>query len=292
MAAFPLPFLTAGFIEVAITDDDASFSAAIAQLKAQTHIPVNANSDLLFGTDSPITFSLYTRHNMQEERSALLIEALYTHCGIPTTPWVVKEEGQDIKMIKSPLFMAARSLNFPAFQTLLLKCKADFDANDSDRYFEHSILHVLSFKGDEAVKFLTLLPNNNPSLLNPNLNGNYNGDTALHKAVLHSDINPEVVRLLIQKFGADPSIRNRRGGLPLDTLNEMACNERLFRRRWGLGCTLAIFEEKVFETERLLTHTDRALAVLMGVGLPTRNEQSELRHLDKELAAMILALAA
>ena len=71
----------------------------------------------------------------------------------------------------------------------------------------------------------------------------------------------------------------------------MASNERHFRLLRGLGCSVPSFQEKVFEAERLLTRTDRALAVLMGVGLPSRNEQSELRHLDKELAAMILDLA-
>ena len=290
MAAFPLPFLTAGFIEEALTGNDASFTTAIAQLKAQTHIPVNANSGLLFGIISPITFSLYPPHNMHDERVALLIEALYTHCGIPTTPRVVEEEGQDIKMIKSPLWMAMRSLNFPAFE-VLLKCDADFDANDNrDLYHPHDILHTAAYVGDRVVDFLKLLPNNNP-LLNPNANGNYNGDTALHRAVSHDRFSPEVVRLLILKFGADPSILNRRGELALDTLNEMASNERHFRLLRGLGCTVPSFQEKVFEAERLLTRTDRALAVLMGVGLPSRNEQSELRHLDKELAAMILDLA-
>jgi hypothetical protein len=71
----------------------------------------------------------------------------------------------------------------------------------------------------------------------------------------------------------------------------MAHNERCYQKDKGLDCPIAIFEERVLETERLLTRTDRMLAVLMGVSLPTRNLQSELRHLDKELAAMILALA-
>ena len=290
MAAFPLPFLTVGFIENALAGDDASFSAAIALLNAQTHIPVDANSGLLFGAVSPITFSLYPMLGMQKERTALLIEALYTHCGIPTTPRAVELERDAIRIIKSPLWMAMGSLNFPAFQTLL-KCNADFDPDDIDRNFNHTILHVLSFEGDEAVKFLTLLPNSNPSLLNPNLNGNFNGDTALHTALVHSKFSPNLVRLLIQKFGADPSIRNRRGALPLDTLNQMAHNERCYQKDKGLDCPIAIFEERVLETERLLTRTDRMLAVLMGVSLPTRNLQSELRHLDKELAAMILDLA-
>ena len=274
MAAYPLPFLTADFIHNALEGDDASFSAAIALLNAQTHIPVNANSGLLFETLSPITLTLYTRSRMYRERTAVLIEALYTHCGIPTTPQV----GED----KSPLWMAIKFLNFPAFQALL-KCNADFDANDNEKYHEHTVLHILALYGEEAVKFLTLLPNKNPSV-NPNINGNFNGDTALHKAVLHFNFSPEVVRLLIQKFGADPTIRNRNGDLPLDTLNRMARDERKYRQ-------CPIFEEKILKTERLLTRTDRALAVLMGVGLQTRNQRSELRHLDKELAAMILDLA-
>ena len=274
MAAYPLPFLTADFIDDALKGDDASFSAAIALLNAQTHIPVNANSGLLFETLSPITLTLYTRSRMYRERTAVLIEALYTHCGIPTTPQV----GED----KSPLWMAIKFLNFPAFQALL-KCNADFDANDNEFPHEHTALHILALYGEEAVQFLTLLPNNNPSV-NPNINGNFNGDTALHKAVLHFNFSPEVVRLLIQKFGADPTIRNRNGALPLDTLNRMARSERQYRR-------CPIFEQNILKTERLLTRTDRALAVLMGVGLQTRNQRSELRHLDKELAAMILDLA-
>ena len=286
MAAFPLPFLTVNFIDGALTGNDASFSAAITLLTSQTHIPVNANSRLLFGTVSPITLTLYPRQHMhREKRTAVLIEALYTHCGIPTTPWVV-EEGRET--IKSPLWMAIKSLNFPAFQTLL-KCNADFDANDHGKYREHTILHVLAFYGDAAVKFLMLIPNNNP-LVNPNIKGNFNEDTALHTAVLHSNCGPEAIRLLIQKFGADPTIRNRFGSLPLDTLNQMARAERqhhLDRYRH----TCPIFEQTILKIERLLTRTDRTLAVLMGVGLKTRNQGSELRHLDKELAAMILDLA-
>jgi hypothetical protein len=291
-AAYPLPFLTVDFIDDALTGDEATFSAAITLLKAQTHIPVNANSGLLLSrTVSPITLALFPRHRMHTERVAALIEALYTHCGIPTTPSrVVGESGEIfIKWSKSPLWMAIESLNFPAFQTLL-RCNADFDANDHEKYHDHTILHVLASRGDEAVKFLTLLPDNKtPSSLvgNPNINGNINRETALHISVVHSsNCSPEVVRLLIQKFGADPNIRNRRGALPLDTLHEMVRNER--RYSWY---PLVILEQKVLKIERLLQRTDRALAVLMGVSLRTRNQGSELRHLDGELAAMILDLA-
>jgi hypothetical protein len=285
MAAFPLPFLTSGFINNALTGDDASFRAAIALLNAQTHIPVNANSGLLLlKIVSPITFALYPRPNVQEERTAVLIEALYTHCGISTTPWV--EEEKWANLINSPLWIAMKSLNFPAAQTLL-RCNADFDAGDGrTTYHQHTILHVLASCGDEAVKFLTLLPNNNP-LLNPNLNGNRNGDTALHMAVVSKKISPGVVRLLIDKFGADPTIRNGYGAIPLDTLQEMAKNYRRFYRDRDISS----FEERVVKTEQLLTRTDRALAVLMGVSLETRNQESELRYMDKELAAMILDLA-
>ena len=290
--AFPLPFLSVDFIHDALTGDDASFSAAIAQLKAQTHIPVNANSGLLFGTESPITFALNSRFYMHKERAAVLIEALYTHCGIPTTPWVVEEGGLDIKMIKSPLWIAMGSLNVPASR-VLLECKADFDANDTDvNSPQCTVLHCLASRGNEAVQFLTLLPNSNPQL-NPNLNGGYYGNTALHRAVAHSNFSPGVVRLLIDKFGADPSIPNRLGALPLDTLNEMVRDEHQYHLRRKFKGTFPIFEERVLETERLLSmRSDRTLAVLMGVSLPTRNGGSELRHLDNELAAMLLALAA
>jgi hypothetical protein len=289
-AAYPLPFLTVDFMDDAVTGDEATFSAAIALLKAQTHIPVNANSGLLFRAASPITFALYPRNRTHMERAAALIEALYTHCGIPTTRWVSDDE-RDIlaKMSKSPLWTAIDYMNFPAFQALL-RCNAVFDANDHEKCNRNTVLHVLALRGDDAVKFLTLLPDNkNPSSLvgNPNMNGNMDGDTALHLAVgLPSRLSPEVVRLLIQKFGADPTIRNRHGALPLDTLHEMARDERRYSRY-----PLVILEEKVLKIERLLQRTERAVAVLMGVSLKTRNQGSELRHLDGELAAMILDLA-
>jgi hypothetical protein len=212
----------------------------------------------------------------------VLIEALYTHCGISTTPWV--EEEKWANLINSPLWIAMKSLNFPAAETLL-RCNAVFDRNDANGS-QHTILHVLASRGNEAVKFLVLLPNNNP-MLNPNLNGNFHGDTALHMAVRHSNFSPMVARLLVDKFGADPTIKNRRGAIPLDMLRVTALHYHHFHG----SREISSFEERVLETERLLTRSDRALAVLMGVSLPTGNEQSELRHLDRELAAMILALA-
>lgn len=45
----------------------------------------------------------------------------------------------------------------------------------------------------------------------------------------------------------------------------------------------------VLRTKRLL-NIKHTIAVLMGVFLPKRNQQSELRHLNKELVELIIDL--
>ena len=288
MAAYPLPFLTEDFIRTALSGSDAEFTFALSLLNAHTNIPVNGNTGLLFDGDlSPIAYALFYNSDTQKERVAKLIEALYLHCGIPTTR-------HPTDRITSPLCRAAVCDNFHAFETLIVKCNATFDAMDNTRMFRRNgIMQVLAERGDKAVKSLNLLTLG--PITDPNIRKRYSGNTSLHVAVEQDNQSPDAVRLLIRKFGADPTIRNNpvipmaRGLLPLDVLCKMQADR--MAQPFASDIERQTFQDNVRKTERLLTHTERATAVLMGVCLETRNQASELRHLDKEMVAMVLAFA-
>ena len=299
--AYYLPFLTQEFIVEAMMGTEDKFNTSLALLNSQT-IPLNANPDQLIDEiASPITFCVYAVHAMRcyVHRLPAVIEALHLHCGIPTTR--CEPRCETTVLLKSPLWITTTpyDFDFGCFKTLL-KLNASFDANDSN---EESALHFLARAGRRAVPFLELLPNNGPCM-NPNIQ--HHQGTALHIAVSLQDPSPDAVRLLVRKFGADPTIRNNDGNLPSDVLRnlfvefwEIQQNLPLYpeprpydsdRYRLPLA-TLLAHEDRVCRTDRILTHTDRVTAVLMGVCLGERNQESELRNLDTELAAMILRLA-
>jgi hypothetical protein len=273
MSQYPLPFLTADFIKDTMMSDDAAFETAMDQLCKQ-RVPLNGNADIVyFGCLSPIICVStdcfwFTK---LPHRNARFIEILYLHCGIPTTP---------VGGL-SALCFAERANNFVAFETLVVKCNAALDPRD---FKVGSMLHSLALRGDEAKKYLALLNKDSPCM-DPNItDSRFDGNTALHLAVSHASQSPEVVRLLLRKFGADPTILNNKGETPLDTLYAMQSD-------LSTVTDLPAFYAKVRHSERLLTHADRTTAVLMGVCLKQRNMDSELRHLDDELAAMIIGFA-
>jgi hypothetical protein len=287
MAAYPLPFLDEDFIETALTGSDTEFTFALTLLNAQTHIPVNGNTGLLFWQDaSPIAYAMRKVFLTHAARTAKLIEALYLRCGIPTTRLPSND-----RYTTSPLCRAVLHDNFTVFETLTTKCNATFDARDNEH--NDGILHILASRGDKAVRYLNLLTHLDG--MDPNHTERVMGNTALHIAVSQDNQSPDAVRLLIRAFGADPTIRNNlvmstvRGLLPLETLKKMEA-ERM-EQSFASDATRQTFQDNVRKTERLLTHTERATAVLMGVCLETRNQESELRHLDKEMVALILAFA-
>ena len=287
MATHPHPFLDEDFVDDALTGSDAKFTFALSLLNAQTNIPVNGNAGLLFYRDvSPIAYATKHAFLPHADRAAKLIEALYTRCGIPTTRLPIGDRYE-----RSPLWRAALHKNFTVFETLITKCNATYDARDNEH--NDGILHILARRGDGAVGYLNLLAHLDG--MDPNTRNRFMGNTALHIAVSKDNQSPDVVRLLIRAFGADPTIRNNLataticGLIPVETLNKMEA-ERMVQP-FASDIERQTFQDNVRKTERLLTHTERATAVLMGVCLETRNQASELRHLDKEMVAMVLAFA-
>ena len=258
----PLPFLTDFFIANAVCGSDREFGAGLALLKQQTHIPLRGNAGLLFKDQTPIAFAVTACGCSQsaKERTAEVIDALYRHCGIPTT-----RRGPH----PSPLWQTVMRMNLPAFDALLLRCEATFDPRDLSREFP-SVLHYLAARGDDALPFLDRIKQVHTKLdafTDPNAAA-LGGCTALHAAV-----SSRVVRTLMDAFGADPTICNAEGLRPVDTLTK------------AKKCAASDTEE----CERLLTHEARTTAVLMGVCLESRNQHSELRHLDCDLAALVLS---
>jgi hypothetical protein len=268
---FALRFLKQDFIDNAVTGDQPEFAAALKLLNQQTNIPLNANQNFLFrGYTTPIHYLSQLDAYEFGERAAQLIEAMYKHCGIPTNRHPLSQY-----QYRSPLWITADDDNFHVFQTLIEECNATFDVDDNRTGYP-CILHRLASKGDTAIRYLTLLAKHPEIPLNPNLLY-MNGETALHQAVTHINPSPAVVRLLINSFGADPLIPNKNGLLPLDYLN-LASDGQV--------------TANYLKTERLLTHTERTTAVLMGTHLRSRNRESELRHLDKDLAALVISFLA
>ena len=287
-----MEFLNEEFITLALSPDPAAtaahdspafFTAALGLLNQQ-NFPLNCNSDLLFKWRySPINFIIKEVNSeyYKTENAAKLVEALYLHCGIPSmrissNHWVYNQ---------SPLWNAACDLNLPVFETLLLKCNAEFDRTDTAKG-QPSILHELAPHGNQALPFMKLLAQHyQKNCVNPNAMDNRCGCmTALHKAVFTENQSPDVVLLLIQKFDADPTIHDIRNGmLPMYYLKSMMSCAPTNLRSDGEWC------EKVLRTKRLL-NIKHTIAVLMGVYLPKRNQQSELRHLHKELVELIIVL--
>lgn len=285
--AYPLPFLDNEFIREAIHGDDAAHTAALVLLKKQK-VPLNGNSDLmLWNKVSPIAVAIGITFQTDSERSAKIVESMYLHCGIRSDRALHKDADiREMLWDQSPLWDAAYRMIFPVFETLLVKCDATIDPRSLEQNFP-SILHMLAPYGDRAVPFLNLLalhykgPGVDPNTRNP-LCG---GVTALHRAIsINRYQSPEVIRLLINAFGADPSIPDNRGLLPVDILRT---TNDLYS---GKG-TMVEWNERADKTHRLLTHVERTTAVLMGVFLPERNQESQLRFLDKDLIALIVGFA-
>jgi hypothetical protein len=126
--------------------DDAAFETAMDQLCKQK-VPLNGNANIVYyGGLSPISWLSFDWCwvKMQPHRVARFIEVLYLHCGIPSSSAI-------FNFSQSPLMVAAKAINFIAFETLVVKCNAALDIecfNPRYRYFldlEHSISNYKTF---------------------------------------------------------------------------------------------------------------------------------------------------
>ena len=145
MAFFPGHFIKIDLIQDAMRGNESVFNDTIAMLNAQNEVP-NSNpsyfqfepSELNEFDFNPITYILDDLFVMRKDidkqkRSAALIEALHTHCGISIDmkprPDISLSNTQT--MFASDLLYALDRNNFPAFETLLLKCRANFYPNET-----------------------------------------------------------------------------------------------------------------------------------------------------------------
>jgi hypothetical protein len=220
-------FMTVDLFESALRGVDDAFRAALLTLRRQ-HFAINSNPryENWHETNSPITYVL-TYHfrgmpyvKWSSQRSAELIEALYSHCGIPVA---IKTT---LKM--SDLAISVNKMNFPVFEVLLLKCHGVFapEENPLQILFQHK---QYSNENRDKLPFLKLLHRHIQNGMMPApattfLDGDHS-TTALHDTLymrngIHTNPDPEVVNLLIEGFGADPNISDSHGDTPLDVLEK------------------------------------------------------------------------
>jgi hypothetical protein len=231
------------------------------------------------------------------QRTAALILCLHTHCGIPV------RRGPHSVCVRSVLGLAMRYENLPAFEVLLVRCGAVFDATEAplgimyELDTANAILPFLQLLAQHRAR-LPALPSLDPNERDPD----WDDQTALQRTVCYRTWNhaqnpdPELVRVLVFGFGADATLLDQEGRTALDLLRQVAGWKA--PRDFVSQASYEAWQARVAITDALLCtamaqaqrldHERRMTAVLMGVDSLRLGADSPLRHLDTGMARMVL----
>jgi hypothetical protein len=291
-AAVPI---TRSFINDVLHASEDHFNIALTQLSAHYYRYDEHQWDADFAPITKILWTVKYIQSISHLRSAALIYALHTHCA-----GVAVDQGQRPHVDGvhiSDLSLAMYSVNLPAFEMLLLNCNAVFGPTERPLVFATSwacdarrMSPFLQLLWEQRKRFSGL-----PAALDPS--AVLHGQNALQSAVSARCVTnpaPDIVRQLVERFGADPRQTANIGQPPLDRL--LYFSGVMGRRDFETDAEHADWRARVDATAEYLRQTmdnlNRRETAVMMAHHPRLNGASKLRALHTDTLRHILTQSA
>ena len=299
-----MEFLTSVFLDNAIYGSEADFERAMVTLRGQ-RAAVNSNPTCSRWVSefTPITYVLFRVDALIERRrirSAALVEALHAYCGAR-----LDVNRRPTAISRSDASLALVTQNFEAFEALLLRCEATFEASEEPMHL------IAAFcRRDDMLRYLRVLSKRRMPGLDPDAWFTFGPArmSALHYAVsdrmpsfvvgsnhyLATDPDAQVVDVLVNGLGANPDATDHLGRTPLDIVKTGA--KRVDHERFDSDADYDEWRARVDETVRILEaavflrRADRNFATMTAFQRRL-GQGSALRHLDTETVRHIAEMA-